>query len=133
MPKVKNGLRFLLPVLFIAIAFVCDAWGCAPVLQATDPVIVDSEDNPQSIEVLESFPLESDLQLPRRFSGVSAPRLQNVVNRTYNTFRNNIEFLKAGKVVYAGFKSSIHKESLNLGYLLVKPCHRLTWLGKLII
>jgi 5-methylcytosine-specific restriction protein B len=42
-------------------------------------------------------------------------------------------FLKAGKVVYAGFKSSIHKESLNLGYLLVKPCHRLTWLGKLII
>ena len=99
----------------------------------TEPVIVDSEDNPQSIEVLESFPLESDLQLPRRFSGVSAPRLQNVVNRTYNTFRNNIEFLKAGKVVYAGFKSSIHKESLNLGYLLVKPCHRLTWLGKLII
>ena len=129
----KNRLRFLLPILFIAIAFVCDAWGCAPVPQTTEPVTVDSEDNPQTIDTLESFPSELDLQLPRRFSGVNTTRLQSVVKRTCNTFRNNIEFLKAGKIVYAGFESFIHKESLNLGYLFVKPCHRLIWLGKLII
>lgn len=133
MPKVKNGLRFLLPVLFIAIALVCDVWEYAPVLRTTETITDDSCDNSQSIESLESFPVESYLQLPRTLSGVNAPRLQSAVKRTGNTFRNNIEFLKAGKIVYAGFESFIHKESLNLGYSFVKPCHRLIWLGKLII
>ena len=95
--------------------------------------MVDSEDDVQSLESLESFASESDLQLPRRISGVGAPHFQSAVKRTGNTYKNNLEFLKAGKVVYAGFESHVHKESLNIGYLFVEPCHRLIRLGKLVI
>ena len=129
----KNGLRYLLPLLFVAMVLFCGVGECVRLLQTTETVVVDSKDNVQSLESLESFASESDLQLPRRISGVGAPHFQSAVKRTGNTYKNNLEFLKAGKVVYAGFESHVHKESLNIGYLFVEPCHRLIRLGKLVI
>ena len=129
----KNGLRYLLPLLFVAMVLFCSVGECVRLLQTTETVVVDSEDDVQSLESLESFASESDLQLPRRISGVGAPHFQSTVKRTGNTYKNNLEFLKAGKVVYAGFESHVHKESLNIGYLFVEPCHRLIRLGKLVI
>ena len=129
----KNGLRYLLPLLFVAMVLFCGVGECVRLLQTTETVVVDSEDDVQSLESLESFASESDLQLPRRISGVGAPHFQSAVKRTGNTYKNNLEFLKAGKVVYAGFESHVHKESLNIGYLFVEPCHRLIRLGKLVI
>ena len=129
----KNGLRYLLPLLFVAMVLFCGVGECVRLLQTIETVVVDSEDDVQSLESLESFASESDLQLPRRISGVGAPHFQSAVKRTGNTYKNNLEFLKAGKVVYAGFESHVHKESLNIGYLFVEPCHRLIRLGKLVI
>lgn len=129
----KNALRCLLPLLFVAMFFLCGADECAPALRTTETVVVDSDDDSQSLESLKSFPAESDIHLPRRLSGVTAPRLQSVVKRIGSTYRFNLEFIKAGKVVYAGFESSVYKESLNIGYLFVEPCHRLIRLGKLVI
>ncbi|MBQ5895854.1 MAG: hypothetical protein IIW75_04705 [Bacteroidaceae bacterium] len=129
----KNALRYLLPLLFVAMFFLCGADECAPILRTTETVAVNSDDDSQSLESKESFAAESDLQLPRRLSGVSAPRLQSAVKRTCNTYKDNLEFLKAGKVVYVGFESFLYKESLNIGYLFVEPCYRLVRLGKLVI
>lgn len=129
----KNALRCLLPLLFVAMFFLCGADECAPVLRTTETVVVNSDDDSQSLESLKSFPAESDIHLPRRLSGVTAPRLQSVVKRIGSTYKFNFEFIKAGKVVYAGFESSVYKESLNIGYLFVEPCHRLIRLGKLVI
>ena len=129
----KNALRCLLPLLFVAMFFLCGADECAPALRTTETVVVNSDDDSQSLESLKSFPAESDIHLPRRLSGVTAPRLQSVVKRIGSTYRFNIEFIKSGKVVYAGFESSVYKESLNIGYLFVEPCHRLIRLGKLVI
>ena len=127
----KNVLRYIFPFLFVAIALFCGVG--AQVLRTTETFVVDSIDDSQSFESLESFDDESDLLLPRRLSGVSAPRLQSAVKRTYNTYRNNLEFFKAGKVVYIGFESFVYKESLNIGYLFVEPCLWLIRLGKLLI
>ena len=129
----KNALKCLLPLLFIAMFFLCGADECAPVLRTTETVVVNSDDDSQSLESLKSFPAESDIHLPRRLSGVTAPRLQSVVKRIGSTYKFNLEFIKAGKVVYAGFESSVYKDSLNIGYLFVEPCHRLIRLGKLVI
>ena len=129
----KNALRCLLPLLFVAMFFLCGADECAPVLRTTETVVVNSDDDLQSLESLKSFPAESDIHLPRRLSGVTAPRLQSVVKRIGSTYKFNLEFIKSGKVVYAGFESSVYKESLNIGYLFVEPCHRLIRLGKLVI
>ena len=127
----KNALRYIFPLLFVAIALFCGVG--ALVLRATETFVVDYVDGSQSFESLESFDAESDLLLPHRLPGVSAPRLQSAVKRTCNTYRNNLEFFKAGKVVYVGFESFVHKESLNIGYLFVEPCHWLIRLGKLLI
>lgn len=129
----KNALRCLLPLLFVAMFFLCGADECAPALRTTETVVVNSDDDSQSLESLKSFPAESDIHLPRRLSGVTAPRLQSVVKRIGSTYKFNLEFIKSGKVVYAGFESSVYKESLNIGYLFVEPCHRLIRLGKLVI
>ena len=129
----KNGLRYLFPLLFVAIALFCGRGECAQLLSPTGTVVVDSDDDAQFLESLESFASESDLQLPCHISGVGTPRLQTAVKRTYNTYRNNLEFFKAGKVIYAGFESHVYKESLNIGYLFVEPCHRLIRLGRLVI
>jgi len=129
----KNALRCLLPLLFVAMFFLCGADECAPALSTTETVVVNSDDDSQSLESLKSFPAESDIHLPRRLSGVTAPRLQSVVKRIGSTYKFNLEFMKSGKVVYAGFESSVYKESLNIGYLFVEPCHRLIRLGKLVI
>ena len=129
----KNALRCLLPLLFVAMFFLCGADECAPVLRTTETVVVNSDDDSQSLESLKSFPAESDIHLPRRLSGVTAPRLQSVVKRIGSTYKFNLEFMKSGKAVYAGFESSVYKESLNIGYLFVEPCHRLIRLGKLVI
>ena len=129
----KNALKCLLPLLFIAMFFLCGADECAPVLWTTETVVVNSDDDSQSLESLKSSPAESDIHLPRRLSGVTAPRLQSVVKRIGSTYKFNLEFIKAGKVVYAGFESSVYKDSLNIGYLFVEPCHRLIRLGKLVI
>ena len=129
----KNALRCLLPLLFVAMFFLCGADECAPVLRTTETVVVNYDDDSQSLESLKSFPAESDIHLPRRLSGVTAPRLQSVVKRIGSTYKFNLEFIKSGKVVYAGFESSVYKESLNIGYLFVEPCHRLIRLGKLVI
>lgn len=120
-------------MLFVAMFFLCGADECAPVLRTTETVVVNSDDDSQSLESLKSFPVESDIHLPRRLSGVTAPRLQSVVKRIGSTYKFNLEFMKSGKVVYAGFESSVYKESLNIGYLFVEPCHRLIRLGKLVI
>ena len=129
----KNALRCLLPLLFVAMFFLCGADECVPVLRTSETVVVNSDDDSQSLESLKSFPAESDIHLPRRLSGVTAPRLQSVVKRIGSTYKFNLEFIKSGKVVYAGFESSVYKESLNIGYLFVEPCHRLIRLGKLVI
>ena len=129
----KNALRCLLPLLFVAMFFLCGADEYAPALRTTETVVVNFDDDSQSLESLKSFPAESDIHLPRRLSGVTAPRLQSVVKRIGSTYKFNLEFMKSGKVVYAGFESSVYKESLNIGYLSVEPCHRLIRLGKLVI
>lgn len=129
----KNALRCLLLLLFVAMFFLCGADECAPALRTTETVVVNPDDDSQSLESLKSFPAESDIHLPRRLSGVTAPRLQSVVKRIGSTYKFNLEFMKSGKVVYAGFESSVYKESLNIGYLFVEPCHRLIRLGKLVI
>ncbi len=129
----KNALRCLLPLLLVAMFFLCGADECAPVLRTTETVVVNYDDDSQSLESLKSFPAESDIHLPRRLSGVTAPRLQSVVKRIGSTYKFNLEFIKSGKVIYAGFESSVYKESLNIGYLFVEPCHRLIRLGKLVI
>lgn len=120
-------------MLFVAMFFLCGADECAPVLRTTETVVVNYDDDSQSLESLKSFPAESDIHLPRRLSGVTAPRLQSVVKRIGSTYKFNLEFIKSGKVIYAGFESSVYKESLNIGYLFVEPCHRLIRLGKLVI
>ena len=128
---VKNLLRHFIPVVLVAIAFIIGSGN------RTDSVALECIANTLTTETeccnLESPVSQLDLLFPRQISGTNIPRLQNATKRTSNTHRNNLEFVKAGKVINAGIISSIQKESLNIHISFIKPACRLISLGKLII
>ena len=56
-----------------------------------------------------------------------------IMKRTNPVSKNNLEFLKDGKIINANVLNLIHKNSLIKHCSFIKPIHRLIGLGKLVI
>ena len=127
---VKNFLRCLVSVIFVTAAFVC----CADGLDSAVPQIpADDYASEVSCYYSDLSTSDSDIYLPRRSSTTNTCRLQSITKRTHNAFKNNFEFIKAGKIICAVTGSSVLQESLNIRVSFIEPAQRLISLGKLII
>ena len=127
---VKNFLRCLVSVIFVAAAFVC----CADCLDsAVSQIPADDYASEVSCYYSDISTSDSDIYLPRRSSTTNTCRLQSITKRTHNAFKNNFEFIKAGKIICAVTGSSVLQESLNIRVSFIEPAQRLISLGKLII
>lgn len=123
-------VKYIISVILVAIT-------CTSDLGKFDSAILESpldtfcyETNAEYIETSISF---FDLYLSRQTSGANILRLHTATKRTNCVYKNNSEFIKAGKIVNVGVGNFIQKKSLNIRFLFIKSVHRLIGLGRLII
>ena len=124
----KRLLKYLL-FFVVTAAF----WGSEPAYSMIEDITADSsfvEDTSYHASISAT---ESQLDLPRQISIVSAPSVQGAARRTSSIHRNNTEFAKAGKVIHAGLRYFIQLRSVIVHSSLMEPSHRLLYLGRLII
>lgn len=76
---------------------------------------------------------ESDFCLPAKVSFASPARVQSGMRRTDNIQRQNLEFVKAGKIINPAVRHLNLKASINSRSSLSDPADKLLSLGKLII
>lgn len=78
-------------------------------------------------------PAETELCLPRQISVANTLRVQNTARRTNCSFRTGIEFTKSGKVINAGLRYFIQRNSILTYSSMTEPSSILLSLGRLII
>ena len=124
----KNLYRYIILSLLFAVAFICNA---------NTPVSDMGGANEVECGVvtcyLDSSESDSNLFIPRQSSSANVLRLHSTVKRTNSGCKNNVEFVKVGKLINADVKNFIQRESLLTCSMLVKPFLRLISMGKLII
>lgn len=126
----KNSLRFLISIVFVFVAFVCDA-------QDDDCTILcdfeQSEPDGNESEYIASSLLSTDFYLPRQVSGANALNIPTPLKRTSSEHKNNSEFVKAGKIINLGIGNFLENNPLNILSAFTKANHRLICFGRLII
>ena len=128
---VKNILNYFFLFFLFAVAFLSGAGKQDCVVSDSSPI------NTTTSEVVPCFsdysPSDSDLFIPRRTSTANAVRMQSTAKRTNNVYKNNFEFVKAGRVINVGVGNFIRKESLAFHPLFINLDKRFIRIGKLII
>lgn len=121
--------KFIIVILF-AIAFMGSG-------NKSDLKTVNNPTNDLNSELVatyyDSSSLESEFCFHRQVVSFSAFRVQNLTKRTNSVGKNNLEFLKDGKIINANVLNLIHKKSLIKHSSFIKPFHRMICLGKLVI
>ena len=127
----RQILKYIFLIILVVAAFVGGAnESCLSNSQGrTDATSCDVEQC-----YFKSSSLYSDICLPEQTSGITLLHVQATpAKKVCNAHKNNFEFVKFGKVVNAGIRSIIQKQSLNILCSFAKPAHKLISLGKLII
>lgn len=125
----KKLLKYLFP-LVLALTF----WSCAEnsrSMVSADPVTPAAlNDASRQANISAS---DSQLCLPRQVTYANTQTVQGTARRTNIVSRNNIEFMKSGKVLNAGLIYFIQRQSIIIHSSLIEPANRLLYLGHLII
>lgn len=124
----KNLLKLLVPVLLAAIAWISEAEPS----DSSDSRIADYASEARVYHPDCDTP-HCDFQLPRQTPNVPLIRLHHTAPRTAASQRNNLEFIKNGKVILVWSKHARQDISPNIDYPFVKSVYRLISLGRLII
>lgn len=128
----RRILKYIYLIIVVLVAFV-RATTNEPCLSDREPQTDTSSHNVE-LCYFESTPSCSNICLPQHTSGVTLLHVQGTpIKRVCNAHKNNFEFVKFGKVVNAGIRSTIQKQSSNIFRSFTKPAHKLISLGKLII
>lgn len=128
----KNILRYFVPFLTLAFAFIC-------VANKLDSAVAESRTNECASEILSYYSdistPESDLYLPPRTYSAPVHRLHGTAKRINSSHKHksNSEYIKAGRVISAAGDGFNYKKSLNIRTSFIEPAQRLISLGKLII
>lgn len=127
----KRILRYIIPLIALAIAFIGDA-------SATGTVSASSPSNTSLSELradyfVESTGIESSLYTARQLSPAGTTHIHGVAKRLSNPHKNNFEFIKQGKCFSTCIGGYIHQHQLSTHLSFTKSHHRLIGLGKLII
>jgi hypothetical protein len=130
MEFVKKILKCLIVVLLATITMV----GCAT---ESDSTIVESQVNTSPTEIeahySDSSTADIDIHLARQITSVSNMlRAISTVKRA-NILKNNVEYLKAGKVVNVAIGNFVQQESFYNKHRFAKSSSWLISLGILII
>lgn len=125
-------LRYLIIILFSAVAFVC---GAETVDYTNANISADAQQQalPLSSEALDSSASDLEFYLPTQILGANTFRPQPTAKRTGSTQKNNYEFVKCGKVINIANRHFCQSKPLNVLSSRIKPVHRLVCLGRLII
>lgn len=123
-------MRHLITIILAALAFA----GCS---KDSD---LKTKENPMDntpTELVSTYLslscLDSDIYFQRQISSTTALRVQNATKRTSNANKNNLEFVKVGKIINTNILNLIHKKSLHQNISFIRPFHRMICLGKLVI
>lgn len=126
----KSLMRFLITIVLVAIAFI----------GSSNKSDLRIQENPTQDSILEisssyspSFESCSELCIRSQVFSFPAFRVQNATQRTTNICKNNIEFIKTGKIFNRNIINFIQKKSLIERFSFIKPFHRMISLGKLVI
>ena len=126
----KRLLTYLFPMI-VAAAFA----------GATDVAVYPSQDEESSVADIvcetvcpaEFSAAESELCLPRQVSYANTHQVQSSARRTNGAQKNNVEFIRSGKVINAGIRYFIQNKSVIVHSRLTEPAALLLSLGRLII
>lgn len=124
-------LRFFVLALLATVALV----GCSTEF---DSSVNASQTNasPSAIDVydLDCATPNLELLLPRQYTGLTnAYRTHTTVKRPSNRHKNNIEFVKRGKVINVCLGNFVQQESFKNLHRFVRSATWLISLGKLVI
>ena len=130
MEFVKKILKCLIVVLLATITMV----GCAT---ESDSTIVESQVNTSPTEIeahySDSSTADIDIHLARQITSVSNMLRANSTVKRANNLKNNVEYLKAGKVVNVAIGNFVQQESFYNKHRFAKSSSWLISLGILII
>lgn len=125
----KKLLKYLFP-LVLALTF----WSCAENSRSmvsegpVTPAALNDASRQANISAS-----DSQLCLPRQVTYANTQTVQGTARRTNSINRNNIEFMKSGKVLNAGLIYFIQRKSIIIHSSLIEPANKLLYLGQLII
>lgn len=125
----KKLLKYLFP-LVLALMF----WSCAEDCRSmvSEDSVTPAALNDASCQANISAS-DSQLCLPRQVTYANTQTVQGTARRTNSVNRNNIEFMKSGKVLNAGLIYFIQRKSIIIHWSLIEPANKLLYLGQLII
>ena len=129
---VRNILKYFIPVVIVAFTFIISSAGKSDFINQESQTDVSYSDF--DVHYFDYDTPNADLNLPRQISGISnIYRTLNVAKKTNSWHKNNVEFVKSGKVVNVSISNFIQKESLSNLHRFAKSASWLISLGKLII
>lgn len=126
----KSLMRYLITIILVVITFV----------SCSNKSDLKMNENPKQNLITESFlsyyssfDSYSDLCIRSQVISFPAFRLQNVTQRTTNICKNNVGFIKTGKIFNRNIINFIQRKSLIEQLSFIKPIQRMISLGKLVI
>lgn len=125
----KRILKYLIPLIVAVACFETDCWSD---ISSYDKVTQDYslEAAKYSSYISET---DSDICLPRQVSPANTISVQHCAKRPLSLQRQNVEFVKSGKVIKPDIRYFQQLSSISTHSSLTDPAHNLTRLGKLII
>lgn len=123
-------MRCLITIILVAIAFVScsNESDLKTINNPTANLTTELESASYDVSSL-----DSDFYFHSRVVSFTAFRLQNLTQRTTNFCKNNVEFIKTGKIFNTNIINLIQKKSYIKHSSFIKPTHRMIGLGKLVI
>ena len=122
----KRLLKYLFPII-VAAAFA----GSRDITVC--PLPDEGHNICETVCTTEISETDHEFCLPRQVSFANTQQVQSSTRRTNRTHRNNLEFIKAGKVENAGIRYHIQNKSVKIQLHLTEPASLLLSLGRLII
>lgn len=125
----RSLIKYLFPLL-MALAFWNCTDGSAAAVSEDSSNAVSFIYNESDSDISET---KSEFCLPRQVSFASVYRVHVSSRRTGGVHKNNIEFVKSGKVINADLSYINQRKSIIIHSSKMEPAFRLLSLGKLII
>lgn len=122
-------LKYLLPFIAAVVFWNCSDAHVSSISEASLPDMAFQEAALQT-NISAS---DSELCLPRQVSFAGSQRVQSTSRRTSSVQRNNLEFIRSGKVINAGLRYFLQRKSIIVHSTQIDPANRLITLGQLII
>lgn len=123
----KRLLKYLFPAIMALVL-----WNCTDLSPAADEASPAASFKETAYQTAISKQ-ESELCLPRQVSYANSHRVQSTARRTVGAGRSDIASVRSGRIINAGIRYTVQRNSILVHSALIEPANRLLCLGRLII